>query len=247
MLVKNWINPNVVTIEAEDSMAEALRLMKENQIKTMPVFDHGRLVGVITDRDLMRASASDATLLEIHELQHLLTRVKVGDIMSRKPITIPEDYTIEEAAEVLRNNRISGAPVLDGEGRLTSVISQNDLFNALISLSGVQRRGIHLAFLVEDRPGSIKALVDIIRRYGGRMVSISSSYDRAPQGYRHVYLRACGIDRERREAMLKQLNTVALLRYLVDHRTNKRQRFTRLTFTGCNPSNDDHSEIALQG
>jgi acetoin utilization protein AcuB len=225
MLVRNWMNPTVISTEAQASMAEALNLMKENQIKTLPVFDRETLVGVVTDRDLKRASASDATLLEIHELLHALTRIKVRDIMSRNPITIPDTYTVEEAAEVLRDHHISGAPVMDAKGRMVGMISQNDLFNALMSLTGVKRRGIHLAFEVEDRPGSIKDLADIIRRYGGRMASILSSYDRAPQGFRHVYIRAYQVDREKIGAMLEELQAAAKLRYLVDHREKRREIF----------------------
>ena len=226
MLVRNWMNPTVISIEAQASMAEALNLLKENQIKTLPVFDRETLVGVVTDRDLKRASASDATLLEIHELLHALTRIKVRDIMSRKPITIPDTYTVEEAAEVLRDHHISGAPVMDAKGRMVGMISQNDLFDALMSLTGVKRRGIHLAFEVEDRPGSIKDLTDIIRRYGGRMASILSSYDRAPQGFRHVYIRAYQVDRDKIGAMLEELQSTAKLRYLVDHREKRREIFT---------------------
>ena len=226
MLVRNWMNPTVISIEAQASMAEALNLLKENQIKTLPVFDRETLVGVVTDRDLKRASASDATLLEIHELLHALTRIKVRDIMSRNPITIPDTYTVEEAAEVLRDHHISGAPVMDAKGRMVGMISQNDLFNALMSLTGVKRRGIHLAFEVEDRPGSIKDLADIIRRYGGRMASILSSYDRAPQGFRHVYIRAYQVDRDKIGAMLEELQAAAKLRYLVDHREKRREIFT---------------------
>ncbi len=226
MLVRNWMNPTVISIEAQASMAEALNLLKENQIKTLPVFDRETLVGVVTDRDLKRASASDATLLEIHELLHALTRIKVRDIMSRKPITIPDTYTVEEAAEVLRDHHISGAPVMDAKGRIVGMISQNDLFNALMSLTGVKRRGIHLAFEVEDRPGSIKDLADIIRRYGGRMASILSSYDRAPQDFRHVYIRAYQVDRDKIGAMLEELQSNAKLRYLVDHREKRREIFT---------------------
>lgn len=225
MLVRNWMNPTVISTEAQASMAEALNLMKENQIKTLPVFDRETLVGVVTDRDLKRASASDATLLEIHELLHLLARIKVRDIMSRNPITIPDTYTVEEAAEVLRDHHISGAPVMDAKGRMVGMISQNDLFNALMSLTGVKRRGIHLAFEVEDRPGSIKDLADIIRRYGGRMASILSSYDRAPQGFRHVYIRAYQVDREKIGAMIEELQAAAKLRYLVDHREKRREIF----------------------
>jgi acetoin utilization protein AcuB len=207
-------------------MAEAIHLMKANKTKTLPVFDREALVGVLTDRDLKRASASDATLLEIHELLHLLTRIKVRDIMSPNPITIPDNYTVEEAAEILRDHHISGAPVMDAHGRMVGMISQDNLFNALMSLTGIKRRGIHLAFEVEDRPGAIKDLTDIIRRCGGRMASILSSYDRAPQGTRHVYIRAYQVDRDKMPGMLEELQARARLRYLVDHRENRREVFS---------------------
>ena len=225
MLVRHWMNPTVISIEAQASMADALQLMKENKIKTLPVFERGSLVGVVTDRDLKRASASDATLLEIHELLHLLTQVRIRNIMSRNPITIPDNFTIEEAAEVLHDHHISGAPVLDGDGRLVGLVTQEDLFQALMSLTGVKRRGLHLAFEVEDRPGSIKDLADIIRRYGGRMASILSSYDRAPEGFRHVYIRTYRVDRAQIEPMVAELKQAARLRYLVDHRENQREIF----------------------
>jgi acetoin utilization protein AcuB len=225
MLVRDWMNPTVISIEAQASMADALQLMKENQIKTLPVFEREALVGVLTDRDLKRASASDATLLEVHELLHLLTRIKVRDIMSRNPITVPDTYTIEEAAEVLHDHHISGMPVLDDKGRMVGIVTQQDLFKALMSLAGVKRRGIHLAFEAEDRPGSIKELTDIIRRYGGRLASILSAYDRAPQGYRHVYIRAHQLDREKIPTMLDELRQAARLLYLVDHRENRREIF----------------------
>ena len=226
MLVRNWMNPTVISIEAQAPMTEALQLMKDNQIQTLPVYDQEALVGVLTDRDLKRASASDATLLEVHELLHLLTRIKVRDIMSRNPITVPDTFTVEEAAEVLHSHHISGVPVMDDQGRMVGMITQADLFKALMSLTGVKRRGLHLAFEVEDRPGSIKALVDIIRQYGGPMASIVSSYDRAPQGFRRVYLRAYQVDRSHMDALLEAMQSSARLLYMVDHRENQRKIFS---------------------
>ena len=114
---------------------------------------------------------------------------------------------------------------MDDQGRMVGLITQADLFKALMSLTGVKRRGLHLAFEVEDRPGSIKELVDVIRQYGGRMASILSTYERAPAGYRNVYLRFYDVRRERIADMLTLLRGKAKLRYMVDHRENRRTIF----------------------
>jgi acetoin utilization protein AcuB len=185
--------------------------------------EKGNLVGIVTDRDLKRASASDATSLEIHELLYLLTRIKVGDIMTKKPVTVPEDYTIEETAEVLLKHGISGVPVEDANGRLVGVITKSDIFRALISLTGVGKRGIQFALQIQDRPGSIKELTDIIRSHGGRMVSILSTYARVAEGLRKVYIRMYGIAREDLGDLEDQLRKKATMLYMVDHVDNKRK------------------------
>jgi len=225
MLVRNWMSKDVITVNEDDSMQDALRLMKQHHIRMMPVLKNGSLVGVVTDRDLKRASASDATTLDVHELLYLISKIKVKSIMSKNPISVPLDLTVEETAEVLLNNKISGAPVVDDDGQVVGTITQTDLFRVLIALTGVGKRGIQFAFLTEDRPGSIKELADIIRRYGGRMVSILSSYENVPGGYRKVYIRMHGIERSRLKSLKEELAKAATLLYLVDHRENRREIF----------------------
>jgi acetoin utilization protein AcuB len=225
MLVKNWMSKNVIAINEDDSMQDALKLMKQHNIRMMPVLKNSQLVGVVTDRDLKRASASDATTLDVHELLYLISKIKVKNIMSKNPISVPPDLTVEETAEVLLNNKISGAPVVDKNGEVVGTITQTDLFRVLIALTGVGKRGIQFAFQAEDRPGSIKELADIIRRYGGRMVSILSSYENVPSGYRKVYIRMHGIQRPQLAALKEELSKVAILLYLVDHRENRREIF----------------------
>ena len=115
MLIRNFMTKNVVTIDAEESMPKAIQLLKQHKINMMPVTQQGKLVGVITDRDLKKASPSEATDLETHELKYLLNKIKIKDIMTKKVITIPSDFTIEEAAEILMNEDISGAPVVNDQ------------------------------------------------------------------------------------------------------------------------------------
>jgi len=225
MLVRDWMNKEVVTIDEQDSMQEAIRLLKEHDIGMLPVMKKGQLVGIVTDRDIKRASASDATALEIHELIYILSRIKIREIMNKNPITVPFDYTVEEAAEVLLSHKISGAPVVNHEGQVIGAITKSDIFRVLVSLTGLTKRGISFSFMVEDRSGSIKEVTDIIRKYGGRMASILSSYERIPRGYRRVYVRMYGIDRDKVQELKEELKEKAELLYTVDHRENVREIF----------------------
>lgn len=223
MLVENWMSKKVITINAADSMQDAIRLLKENKIRMLPVMKKEKLVGVVTDRDLKRASASDATSLDIHELLYLISRIKVEEIMTKDPVTVPPDFTVEETAEVLLNNRISGVPVVDHSGNIVGIITQTDIFRVLISLTGVGARGIQFALLIKDQPGSIKEVADMIRTYGGRMLSILTSYDDVSKGYRKVYIRMRSIERSKLEELKKELLKIAGLLYMVDHREDKRE------------------------
>ena len=101
MLVTNWMSKNVITVNEDDSMQEAMKLMKQHTIRMLPVLKDGSLVGVVTDRDLKRASASDATTLDVHEMLYLISKIKVKSIMSKNPISVSPDLTVEETAEVL--------------------------------------------------------------------------------------------------------------------------------------------------
>ena len=225
MLVKHWMSKQIITIDANDSMNNATHLLKKHSIKMLPVMEQGKLVGIVTDRDLKRSSASDATSLEIHELLYLVSKIKVKEIMTKNPITVPEDYTIEETAEILLKHKISGVPVIDHFGDIVGTITQNDIFRTIISLTGVERKGIQFGLEVEDRPGSIKDVVETIREYGGRMASILTSYDLAPEGFRRMYIRMYGIDRFKLNKLKDSLREKATLLYMVDRREAKRETY----------------------
>jgi len=225
LLVENWMNPHVITVDADDSMLDATKILKEHNIRHLPVLEKGKLVGIVTDRDLKRASPSDATALEAHELLYLIANIKVREIMTTNPITVPYNFTIEEAAQILLQAKISGMPVVDKNGNVIGTITQTDLFKVLISLTGVGKKGVQFAFLLEDRPGSIKEVTDIIRSYGGRMASILSSYEKAPEGHRYAYIRMYDVDREKIGQLKEDLKKNAKMLYIVDSRENKREIF----------------------
>ena len=223
MLVKDWMSKNVVTIDPEDSMHEAVELMKKHKIRFLPVVKNGILKGVVTDRDIKRSSASDATSLEVHEMFYILSKIQVDDIMSRDPVSIPDDYTVEEAAEILLKHKFSGLPVLNRSGGISGVITLTDLLKVLVTLTGIGQKGIQFAVLVKDIPGSIWIIADLIRSYGGRIVSVLTGYEGAPKGCRKVYIRSYDIERRKIDELAAKIdNSSEKLLYMVDHRHNIR-------------------------
>jgi acetoin utilization protein AcuB len=215
MLVKGWMTSDVMTIDEDTSMMKASQIMKENNIRRLPVMRKGKLVGMITDRDIKEASPSKATTLDVHELYYLLSELKVKDIMSKNVFTIGPEETVEKAAVKMLEHRISGLPVVNDKGKVVGVITQGDIFKVLVSLTGIYRGGIQFAFNLEDRPGSIKEVGDMIRKHGGRMVSILTSYDMCDEGCRHVYIRIKEIPEDKLKALTDDLDKNFILLYTV--------------------------------
>lgn len=225
MLVGNWMSKKVVTVDEKESMQHAVSLMREHKVRMLPVLRRGKLVGVVSDTDLKRASASDATMLDVHEMLYLISKIKIKDIMTKDPLTVSPDCTVEETAELLLEHKISGVPVVEQAGRVVGMITRDDLFQVLISLSGLGKHGIQFAFQIEDRPGTIKELTDIFRVHNGKIASILSSYEDVPAGFRNVYIRIYDIPREDLPAMQAELQEKAKMIYIVDHRDNRREIF----------------------
>jgi acetoin utilization protein AcuB len=223
MLVKNWMSKEIVTVDADDSMQNAIYILQEQNIKILPVMDDGNLVGIITDRDLKKASPSDATTLDMHELLFLISKIKVRDLMKKPVYTARPDDTVEEAAALLLEKKISGLPVLDENNRLVGIITRSDIFRVLLSLSGLGKKGIQFAIRIEDKPGIIKEVRELIHEYGGRTASILSSSESAPDGYLNFYFRIYQIDRQRLPSLLDKIREKGSLLYMVDHRENKRE------------------------
>lgn len=225
MLVKNWMSKEVITVDADDSMQNAIYILQEQNIKMLPVMEDEKIVGIITDRDLKKASPSDATTLDMHELLFLISKIKVRDLMKEPIHTARLDDTVEEAAALLLEKKISGLPVLDQHDRLVGIITRSDIFRVLISLSGLGKKGIQFAIRIKDMPGIIKEVRELIHEYGARTASILSSSDNAPEGYLNFYFRIYQIDREKLPSLLDRIKEKGTLLYMVDHRENKRTIF----------------------
>jgi len=222
MLVRDWMSTHIVTIDVNAKIQDVINMLMDHHVNMLPVMDGDRLIGIVTDRDVKHASPSNAVLMDFQNIMYHVARLDVSSIMSKNPITVPPDLTIEETAEILLTHNISGVPVVDDTGHILGIITKDDIFSALVSLSGLSKRGVLFGFRLEDKPGSIKEATDIIRKHGGRLVSIVTSYENAPEGYRNVYVRAFDIDRGDLPTLEKELQAASTLLYTVDHRENRR-------------------------
>lgn len=189
MLVKEWMSKKVITIDASETLSEAINTLKRNKIRRLPVLENGKLVGIASDRDLKEAAPSRATSLDIWELHYLMSRIKVKDVMTRGPITINQDATIEKAAIIMKDNVIGGLPVVGDQGSLVGIITEQDIFEALIHITGVRHCANRVSVVIADEPGTVKDVCDILRKYDAKCVSILTTNDGIPQGSRKVIIR----------------------------------------------------------
>lgn len=191
MFVSDWMTKRVYTVSPDDSISDAVRMMKERKIKHLPVLKEGKIKGIVSDRDIKEFTPSSATTLDIYELHYILAKAKVRDIMKTRVITTTPETPVEEAAMVLYDRMIGCLPVVEN-GRLVGIISDRDIFHALIDITGVRHGGNRVYLSIEDRPGSIKEVADIIRKYGFSMQSILTSYEGVEDGCRNIVIRTKG-------------------------------------------------------
>ncbi|MFW5940721.1 MAG: CBS domain-containing protein [Chloroflexota bacterium] len=131
-MVKEWMTPEPVTITPNTTLPEAHRLMMEHSIRRLPVVQNGRLVGIVTLGDVRGAEPSGATSLSIWEINYLVSRLRVEEIMTPRPFTINDSATLGEAARLMLKYKVSGLPVLDDSGNLVGIITESDIFRMVV-------------------------------------------------------------------------------------------------------------------
>jgi acetoin utilization protein AcuB len=152
------------------SIAEALNLMKQEHIRRFPVVKDRKLVGIISDKDLLNASPSPVTSLSIWEMHYLLAKITVGEVMTKNVLTVVEDTPIEQAARIMADNKIGGLPVMR-DGGVVGIITETDLFKIFIELMGAREMGIRVSALVEDKPGQLARLTEAVASAKGNFVA----------------------------------------------------------------------------
>ncbi len=176
MLVKDRMSRPVITITPQASLDDAAKLMATEKVSRLPVVDkRGKMVGIISEKQILSYSPSKATLLDAYEIQGVMNRIPVEKVMTRDVITISADTPIEEAARIMADHEISGIPVLS-EGGLVGMICETDLFKAFLEVLGAREPGIRLSVLLPKVAGELAKLTRVICDAGGNIISVGSFY-----------------------------------------------------------------------
>ena len=171
MLVKEKMTPQPIFITKETTLATALQLMRDNKIRRLPVLEGDKLIGIVTDRDLREVTPSPATSLSMHELNYLLAKTKIGSILPKKNkvITIDANAFLEEAALLMRDHKIGGIPVVEGD-KLVGIITETNIFDAFIEIMGLRQEGFRITVkMCNDRPGILAEITKTIAACGGNI------------------------------------------------------------------------------
>jgi acetoin utilization protein AcuB len=168
------MTPRPVTVTQDVPINEALSIMREEEVRRLPVLDKkGKLVGIVSDKDLLYASPSPATSLSMHELHYLLSKVCVGDVMTKDVITVEENTPLEEVARIMADNKIGSTPVMR-QGQLVGIVTETDIFKVLLEMMGARDHGVRLTLNVPARVGVLADVSREIANIGGNLVAFGS-------------------------------------------------------------------------
>ncbi|OGP21031.1 MAG: hypothetical protein A2Z26_04615 [Deltaproteobacteria bacterium RBG_16_66_15] len=175
MNVARRMKRNPVFVDEADSMKKAMDLLKEHEIRHLPVLKDGeKLVGILSERDIKQASPSPATALEIREIYYLLDKVKVKQIMTRRPYTVSSSAPIEEAALIIREKKIGCLPVVDN-GKLVGILTETDIIDSFIEAMGVSGPGYRIELALANRPGMLFEVIKLLKDFDVNIVSVATS------------------------------------------------------------------------
>jgi acetoin utilization protein AcuB len=192
MRVKDRMTRDVVTASRQDGLNETTELMKQHNIRRVPIVENGAIVGIVTEMDINRAAPSSATALSKNELTYLLAKLKIQDILpkNQQVLTVEADCYIEIAARLMREHQISGLPVVQ-QGQLVGIITETDIFDALIDILGVKKKHTRLELYSEDRVGVLAEMTGTLARHNLNILNAVVFFEETTGKYK-VILRVEG-------------------------------------------------------
>ena len=204
MKIKHWMTKDPITVTPDTLAVEAQKIMKDNKFRRLPVVEKGKLVGIVTFRNLIEAAPSPATTLSIHELNYLIMRMKVKDLMKKNVVTLSPEDTVIDAIALGTKKDIGGFPVVDDKGRVVGIVTESQIGRALMNLFGsnIEKEIISLEN-VDLQPGTIGSLTSLIEKLGVMILSIFSLPKRTTDLVR-VFIRIRSEKKDEVVAVLKK-------------------------------------------
>jgi acetoin utilization protein AcuB len=195
MLVKERMSRPVITIHPDFPMLDALNLMHEERVRRLPVVDkHGKLVGIVSEGDLLHAGPSAATTFSVYELNYLLSKITVNRLMTKEVLTVEQDTPLEEAARLMADNKIGGLPVVRN-AEVVGIITETDLFKVFLELLGAREAGVRIAALVHNSAGELTKLTSAIFEAGGNILALGTFLGESSEN-REVTMKVAELDAE---------------------------------------------------
>jgi acetoin utilization protein AcuB len=183
----------VISIHPDMPIQDALNLMHKEHLRRLPVVDkRGKLVGIVSERDLLHASPSDATSLSVWELNYLISKITVDRIMTKDVITITEDTPLEEAARLMADGKVGCMPVMHDD-EMVGIITETDLFKVFLELLGAREPGVRLSVLLPDVPGELAKLTQAIFNLDGNIIALGTFLGESPEN-REVTIKVGGVE-----------------------------------------------------
>lgn len=205
MLVGERMTRNPVTILDTASIDDGLHLMRERKVRRLPVLDaSGKMVGIVSDKDLLHAAPSPATSLSVYELHYLLAKLTIKQVMSSPVISVSADTPLEEAARVMADNKIGGLPVVEGD-KLLGIVTETDVFKILVELLGARTPGLRIIIAVTEGKGVLAKLSQALTELGANILSVVTYAGEDPSK-KMIMVKLSGADQAAVRSALAGLN-----------------------------------------
>lgn len=196
MLVRDCMTSPAVTIGADTPFQDAVKLMREHGFRRLPVVNkQNELIGIVSERDLLHAAPSPATSLSIWEMNYLLWKLKIDELMTRKVVSVSLDTPIEEAAQLMVSRKIGGLPVVDDNNHVRGVITETDIFKVFVEMLGSGESGLRLTLDVPTGGGVLSTLASTIYELGGVILSVGS-WDSESKTRRRILIKVRGVSKD---------------------------------------------------
>jgi acetoin utilization protein AcuB len=170
MLVGERMSQPVISVSPETPIHDALAMFKKEHIRRAPVVKEGRMVGIVTENDLLNASPSAISTLSVWEMNYMLSKITIKQVMTKKVLSVKKDTPIEEAARIMADNKLGGMPVMD-DGKVVGMITETDLFKIFLELMGAREKGVRVTAQIAEKPGQLALLTKAIADAGGNFIS----------------------------------------------------------------------------